>query len=50
MEVSMIEQYSGLDLASVKAVRLRILVTGFGRFPGARYNPTALLVHSLGGH
>jgi pyroglutamyl-peptidase len=45
----MIEQYSGLDLASVKAVPLRILVTGFGKFPGARDNPTALLVHALGG-
>jgi pyroglutamyl-peptidase len=39
-----------LDLASVKAVSLRILVTGFGKFPGARYNPTELLVHALGGH
>jgi pyroglutamyl-peptidase len=34
----------------VKAVALRVLVTGFGSFPGARDNPTALLVHALGGH
>jgi pyroglutamyl-peptidase len=46
----MIEQYSGLDLSSVKAVPLRILVTGFGKFPGARDNPTAQLVYALGGH
>jgi pyroglutamyl-peptidase len=50
MEVSPIEQYSGLDLASVNAVPLRVLVTGFGSFPGTRDNPTALLVHALGGH
>jgi hypothetical protein len=50
MEVSTIEQYSGLDLASVNAVPLRVLVTGFGSFPGTRDNPTALLVHALGGH
>lgn len=27
-----------------------ILVTGFGRFPGIRDNPTAALVHALGAH
>jgi pyroglutamyl-peptidase len=31
-------------------VPLRILVTGFGGFPGARKNPTAFLVHTLGKH
>jgi pyroglutamyl-peptidase len=29
-------------------VQLKILVTGYGRFPGARKNPTAGLVHALG--
>jgi pyroglutamyl-peptidase len=29
---------------------LRVLVTGFGKFPGARDNPTGLLVHALGRH
>src|SRR5438445_2022144 len=43
-------QKSGSDFASTKASSLRVLVTGFGRFPGARHNPTALLVRALGGH
>ncbi len=29
---------------------VRILVTGFGGFPGARTNPTALLIRALGKH
>lgn len=32
----------------MKSGRLRILVTGFGRFPGSRANPTAGLVRALG--
>lgn len=31
-------------------MQICILVTGFGKFPGARHNPTALLVHELGKH
>ncbi len=34
----------------VKAWPLRILVTGFGRFPGARDNPTAPLIRALANH
>jgi pyroglutamyl-peptidase len=41
-------QKPGSDFASLKAPPLRILVTGFGRFPGVRDNPTALLLHALG--
>jgi Pyroglutamyl peptidase len=44
------ETKSGLDLASVKSVPLRILATGFGGFPGVRANPTAMLIHALGGY
>jgi pyroglutamyl-peptidase len=40
----------GLGLFSEKMAPLRVLVTGFGSFPDARSNPTALLVHALGGH
>jgi pyroglutamyl-peptidase len=36
--------------ASIKASSLRILVTGFGGFPGVRANPTAMLIHPLGKH
>jgi len=50
MEVSTIEQYSGLDFSGVEAVPLRVLVTGFGKFPGVRTNPTAVLIHALGRH
>jgi pyroglutamyl-peptidase len=39
-----------LDLASVKAVPLRVLVTGFDKFPGVHTNPTAVLIHALGKH
>jgi pyroglutamyl-peptidase len=34
----------------MKAPPLRILVTGFGSFPGVRDNPTALLLPALGRH
>jgi pyroglutamyl-peptidase len=34
----------------VKAWPLRILVTGFGSFPGTRVNPTARLIYALGAH
>jgi pyroglutamyl-peptidase len=34
----------------VKAWPLRILVTGFGSFPGTRHNPTAQLIHALVNH
>jgi pyrrolidone-carboxylate peptidase len=34
----------------VKAWPLRILVTGFGSFPGTRENPTARLIRALGAH
>jgi hypothetical protein len=44
------ETKSGLDLASVKAVPLRVLVTGFDKFPGVHTNPTAVLIHALGKH
>lgn len=43
-------QHSGLDFSGVNAVPLRVLVTGFGSFPGAHDNPAALLVHALGAH
>jgi len=43
-------QKSGSDFASLKAPPLRILVTGFGSFPGVHDNPTALLIHALGNH
>ena len=43
-------QKPGSDFASLKAPPLRILVTGFGRFPGVQDNPTALLIHALGKH
>jgi pyroglutamyl-peptidase len=39
-----------LDFSSIKASSLRILVTGFGSFPGVGHNPTELLVHALGKH
>ena len=45
-----IMQKPGSDFASLKAPPLRILVTGFGRFPGVHDNPTALLIHALGKH
>lgn len=45
-----IVQKSSSDFAKLKAAPLRILVTGFGGFPGARKNPTAALVHALGKH
>jgi len=34
----------------MKARPLRILVTGFGRFPGVHDNPTAALIQALGKH
>ncbi|QBR72216.1 hypothetical protein CU048_14090 [Beijerinckiaceae bacterium] len=37
-------------VAKLVAMRIRILVTGFGKFPGARRNPTALLIHELRKH
>jgi pyroglutamyl-peptidase len=42
-----VAQHFGLDFSSVKALPSRILVTGFGPFPGSRKNPTALLIHAL---
>jgi pyroglutamyl-peptidase len=39
-----------LDFSSIKASSLRILVTGFGSFPGVGHNPTELLVRALGKH
>ena len=29
---------------------MRVLVTGFGKFPGVRTNTTVVLIHALGGH
>ena len=43
-------QTSGPVFASRKAVPMRVLVTGFGSFPGVHDNPTAALVHALGAH
>jgi pyroglutamyl-peptidase len=43
-------QKSGSEFVSTKAPSFRVLVTGFGSFPGSRKNPTALLVHALGRH
>ena len=40
----------GSDFVSLKAPPSRILVTGFGTFPGVHDNPTALLIHALGKH
>jgi pyroglutamyl-peptidase len=37
-------------VSRLKEMPLRILVTGFGSFPGARKNPTALLTLALGEH
>jgi pyroglutamyl-peptidase len=34
-------------LSGHKTLPLKILVTGFGPFPGARHNPTAVLVDAL---
>ncbi len=39
---------SSSDFPSLKGPSLRILVTGFGSFPGVHDNPTALLIHALG--
>ena len=41
-------QKSSSDFASQKAPPLRILVTGFGSFPGVHDNPAAVLIHALG--
>jgi pyroglutamyl-peptidase len=46
----MIMQKSGSEFVSTRAPPLRVLVTGFGSFLGGRKNPTASLVHALGGH
>jgi pyroglutamyl-peptidase len=47
-DVCSIMQNSNLDCSRGKASSLRVLVTGFGRFPGARSNPSASLVAALG--
>jgi pyroglutamyl-peptidase len=39
---------SRVDSLSGKAAQMKILVTGFGKFPGARKNPTAGLARALG--
>jgi pyroglutamyl-peptidase len=41
---------SGSSIRTVKIMPLRILVTGFGSFPGTRENPTARLIRALGAH
>jgi pyroglutamyl-peptidase len=38
------------DHMQVSAKPVRVLVTGFGRFPGARANPTTLLIRALAKH
>jgi pyroglutamyl-peptidase len=43
-------QKTRLDHFSRKALPSNILVTGFGAFPGARQNPTALLIPKLSRH